>query len=57
MISLTKLGYTKPQYHLCYYQLPYRPKFIDIGNNNIHPGPKQNQWYADQINKIIKDLT
>jgi hypothetical protein len=44
-------------HHKCYYQLPYQSKFIDIGNDNIHPGPKQHQWYADQINKIIKDLT
>ena len=40
--------------HESYYQLPYQPKFIDLGTDNLHPGPKQHQWYADHINKIIK---
>jgi len=41
--------------HACYYQLPYRPGFIDLGTDNEHPGPEQHQWYADQISKIIKE--
>lgn len=39
--------------HPCYYQLPYQTKYIDIGNDGEHPGPKHNQWYADQIKKIL----
>jgi hypothetical protein len=42
--------------HEWYYQLPYQPSFIDLGTDDLHPGPKQHQWYADHINKIIKGL-
>jgi hypothetical protein len=42
--------------HSCFYRLPYRPGFIDVGTDKIHPGPKQHQWYADQINTIIKKI-
>ena len=36
-----------------FYQLPYQTKYIDIGNDNLHPGPGQHQFYADAILKII----
>lgn len=29
--------------------------FIDFGADNIHPGPKMHQWYAEQILKKIKN--
>jgi hypothetical protein len=31
----------------CYYQLPYQINFLDLGNDNSHPGPKQHEFYAD----------
>ena len=37
-----------------YYQIPYMVNFLDMGTDGEHPGPKQHQWYADQISKIIK---
>lgn len=40
--------------HKCYYQLPYQPCFIDLGTDNVHPGPQQHQWYADQIISIME---
>jgi hypothetical protein len=43
-------------HHKCYYQLPYRPEYIDLGTDNLHPGPKQHQWYANHIDIIIKGL-
>jgi hypothetical protein len=42
--------------HPNYYQLPYQPAPIDFGSDNLHPGPKQHQLYADHINNIIKGL-
>jgi hypothetical protein len=39
----------------CYYQLSYHPSFIDLGNDNLHPGPNQHQLYAEQIKKILND--
>jgi hypothetical protein len=30
-------------------------KFIDMGDDNIHPGPKQHQHYAEQIFNFIKE--
>ena len=30
-------------------------EFIDMGNDNIHPGPKQHQYYADKIFNFIKE--
>ena len=30
-------------------------RFIDIGSDNLHPGPKQHHWYAEQILKKIKN--
>jgi hypothetical protein len=38
----------------CYYQIPYMPCFLDLGSDNLHPGPKHHQWYADQINHILE---
>jgi hypothetical protein len=37
-----------------YYQLPYRPCYLDLGSDRVHPGPKQHQWYADQIKNILE---
>jgi hypothetical protein len=31
------------------------PKFLDLGTDNQHPGPKQHQYYAEQIFNIIKE--
>jgi hypothetical protein len=42
--------------HPNYYQLPYQAVPVDFGNDNLHPGPKQHQLYADQINAIIKKI-
>jgi len=39
-----------------YYQFPYQPRWADIGTDDVHPGPKQHQWYAEHINNIIKGL-
>jgi hypothetical protein len=30
-------------------------KFIDMGDDFIHPGPKQHQHYAEQIFNFIKE--
>lgn len=38
-----------------YYQLPYRTNFLDLGTDNIHPGPRQHQEWADICIKILKD--
>jgi len=40
--------------HDCYYQLPYRPCYLDLGSDGAHPGPQQHQWYADQIKNILE---
>jgi hypothetical protein len=37
-----------------YYQLPYRAGYLDLGSDNVHPGPAQHQWYADHVNNILK---
>lgn len=29
-------------------------KFIDVGSDNIHPGPKQHSYYAQELYKFIK---
>jgi hypothetical protein len=29
--------------------------FLDVGTDNMHPGPKMHQWYAEQILKKIKN--
>ncbi len=39
--------------HECYYQIPYMPCFLDLGSDNLHPGPKHHQWIAEQINYFI----
>jgi len=39
-----------------YYQLPYQPKFLDIGTDKVHPGPIQHQVWAKFISKqLLKD--
>ena len=38
----------------CYYQIPYKPCFLDKGSDNVHPGPKHHHWLADQINYFIE---
>ena len=38
----------------CYYQIAYRPGFLDLGSDNAHPGPKHHHWLADQINYFIE---
>lgn len=30
--------------------------YLDVGKDNIHPGPKMHQWYADQIYQKIQEL-
>lgn len=40
--------------HDSYYQLPYMPCFLDLGSDNLHPGPKYHQWIAEQINHFIQ---
>ena len=30
-------------------------KFIDLGSDNLHPGPLQHQFYAEQIYNLIKE--
>ncbi len=37
----------------CYFQLPYQTKFLDLGNDRIHPGPVQHQYWADFCIDII----
>jgi len=37
----------------CYYQLPYQINFLDLGNDNLHPGPKQHEFYADFCLNIL----
>ena len=32
-----------------YVQLPYYPSYIDLGTDNLHPGPQQHQLWADFI--------
>lgn len=38
----------------CYYQIPYMPGYLDLGTDNLHPGPRHHQWYADQIINILE---
>lgn len=37
-----------------YYDFPYQSKFVDIGTDNIHPGPKQHQLWANYCIDIIE---
>lgn len=37
-----------------YYQTPYRTKFLDFGTDNIHPGPKQHQEWANICTELLK---
>jgi hypothetical protein len=30
-------------------------KFIDCGSDNLHPGPKQHQYYANLILEYLKN--
>lgn len=36
-----------------FYMLPYKPSLIDKGTDNLHPGPKHHEWYAEEILKVI----
>ena len=38
-----------------YYQLPYRPKFLDLGIDNLHPGPIQHQEWANISIDLLKE--
>jgi len=38
-----------------FYMLPYKPSLIDKGSDNLHPGPKHHEWYAEEILKVIID--
>ena len=38
-----------------YYQLPYRTNFLDLGTDNIHPGPMQHREWADICIDLLKD--
>lgn len=40
--------------HESYYQIPYQPCYLDLGLDNVHPGPLQHQWYANQIKTILE---
>lgn len=33
---------------------PFIPTFIDYGNDQLHPGPKQHQYYAEKIFNLIE---
>ena len=37
-----------------FYQLEYNGKFIDLGTDNEHPGPKSHQRYADFLYEKLK---
>lgn len=40
----------------CYHDLPYQPKTVDYGTDNIHPGPMQHQQWAEYcINFLNRD--
>lgn len=38
-----------------FYGVEKRDKFIDISNDNLHPGPLTHKWYFEQILKKIKE--
>jgi hypothetical protein len=38
-----------------YHQLPYRTQFLDLGTDNIHPGPAQHQEWADIVCQTLLD--
>ena len=40
--------------HECYYQIPYMACPLDLGSDNLHPGPNHHQWIAEQINYFIE---
>lgn len=44
-----------PNYIDFCYELDEELLFIDLGSDNIHPGPKQHRHYAEQIFKLIKE--
>lgn len=41
----------------CLVALPYQAKFVDYGTDNIHPGPKQHQIWADICVDLICNRT
>ena len=38
-----------------YHQLPYRTQFLDLGTDNMHPGPTQHQEWADIVCQTLLD--
>lgn len=42
-------------HHKDFYQPPYEHYFLDLGCDNLHPGPKQHQFWADFCLDIIKN--
>jgi hypothetical protein len=38
-----------------YHQLPYRTQFLDLGTDNMHPGPAQHQEWADIVCQTLLD--
>lgn len=53
-----KYFYDLPNYTQCYGINGLDPNkiFLDIGTDNLHPGPKSHQYFADQIYKVIANL-
>ena len=37
------------------YKLKWLINFIDLGTDNMHPGPKQHQQYAETLYNFIKE--
>jgi hypothetical protein len=38
-----------------FYQMPYQTKFIDYGDDELHPGPLQHKKYADFLISVINN--
>lgn len=38
-----------------YHQLPYCTQFLDLGTDNLHPGPAQHQEWADIVYQTLLD--
>jgi hypothetical protein len=39
--------------NLCYYENAYQPNFIDLGSDQLHPGPQQHKAWANKLKTII----
>jgi len=37
----------------CYYQLPYQTRFLDLGSDDLHPGPQQHRAWAEFCLEIL----